>query len=149
MRVLYAIAKESYGEMKADEKDRVRPKPNGEKGNIVIFDPAQNGFKCALITIVFSCACLEALLHLLIGKYFGRKECALTDKCIHEDKMAILGCKDDALFDAVESLRRARKEILHEKAYCDNGKIKIAQKEAEKSVISLDAVCNFFNIKLI
>ena len=67
VRVLYAIAKESCVETKADEKKRVRPKANGEKGNIMTFDPHQTGFKYALITIVFCCACLEALLHLLIG----------------------------------------------------------------------------------
>lgn len=148
VRIFYAIAKESFDEMKAEEKKHMRPKANGEPGNIITIDLDQKGFKAALKTIVFCGVYFDAFLHLLIGKRFGSKECKNTDKCTYEDKLAILGCQDDKLFDACEYLRKVRNKIVHEKAYFDNKRIKIAQKEAEKAIQSLDSICQFLSIEL-
>ena len=148
VRIFYAIAQESFHEMKFDWEKRVSPKPNGELGYIKRLDPEQKGFKAALKTIVFCGVCLDALLHLLIGKHFGREECKNTDKYTYEDKLAILGCTDYDLFDKCEYLRKIRKEIVHEKAYLDKGELRIAQREAEKSIASLDSICQFFEVTL-
>ena len=148
VRSFYAIAKESFNEVKAEEKKNTRPKPNGESGYIKTFDPNQKGFKNALVTIVFCGVCLESLLHLLIGKRLGPHECKKTDNHSYKEKVILLGCQDKAIIDGCEHFRKCRKEIVHEKAYFDKGGSRIAQTEAAKAIELLDSICQFFKIKL-
>lgn len=119
VRIFYAIAKESFHEMEVNEKEGKRPKPNGEPGYIITFDPNQKGFKNALVTIVFCGVCMEALLHLLIWKRLGHNECKKYDRALYEEKLRLLGCNDQALIDGCEHFRNCRREIVHEKACLD------------------------------
>ena len=97
-------------------------------------------FKEAMITIVFGCVWLEAILHLLIVKVCGRKCYEEVDRKSYEEKLRLLKCDDDELFRNVTRLRIARKEIIHEKAYFEFnesgefvGKTMTAQDEAENA----------------
>lgn len=148
MRVFYAVAQESLEEMRFHTKKYSRPKPNGELGMINVLDPKQKGFKKAMITIVFCGICLDALLHLQIGTRLGVDECRRTDHKTYEDKLKLLGCEKKALLDACSQFRESRRKIVHEKAHIDNGKFKIAQREAEKSMATLDSVCQFLKVSL-
>ena len=74
VRIFYVIAKESFNEVKAEEKKHMRPKANREPGNIKTIDLDQKGFKAALKTIVFCGVCLDALLHRLIVERLGLDE---------------------------------------------------------------------------
>lgn len=148
VQIYYAIAKESIEEMKIQTKTHSRPKPNRAKGQIKIFDPKQKGFKSALVTIVFCGICLDALLHLHIGKRLNRKSCKETDHQTYEQKLILLGCADVELLESCKHFRESRNELVHEKAYFDNGKIRVAQDEAEKSMTLLDGVCQFLKVKL-
>ena len=73
VRFFYEIAKKSYEVMKADFDSHRRPKPGGEHGWILTWDPDHKSFKKAFVTIVFCGVWLEAMLHLLIVRDKGIK----------------------------------------------------------------------------
>ena len=51
-----------------------RPKDDGSPGWIKTFDPEQNSFKQAMVSIVFTGMWIEALLHLLIVRDHGTEK---------------------------------------------------------------------------
>ena len=53
VRFFYEIAKESYEVMKDEFDSHKRPKPGGEPGWILTWDPDHKSFKKAFVTIVF------------------------------------------------------------------------------------------------
>ena len=67
-----AIAEEAQAESERLAKLARRPKPDGEPGVIVTYDPEQKSFKNSLIAIVFSTMYLEALFYLLGTKNLAR-----------------------------------------------------------------------------
>lgn len=148
VRIFYVIAKESLEKMRSYTNRYSKPMLNGGQGIIHRLDPKRRAFKHALIAIVFSGICLEALLHLVIGARLGTKECAKIDGKAYEDKLKRLGCVDQKIFDGCARYRRCRREIVHEKAYLDKAETKTAQDEAEESIAMLDSVCGFLRIKL-
>ena len=77
---------------------------------------------------------LEALLHLLFvekhDKVFAKKHDNLT----YEDKLSLLGCSDQSIFDSCKHYRKVRREVVHEKAHFDTKYIRKAQTEALLSI---------------
>jgi len=132
--------------MRIYEKQYSLQKLNGEVGRVNVFDPEQKGFKKALVTIVFCGVCLDATLHLYIGKYLGPDKCEKHDRKTYEEKLSLLGCADVSLLDSCKHFRLCRKEIVHEKAYLDKN-IRSAQNEAEKSMLLLNNVFDFLKNK--
>lgn len=125
-----AIAEEAYAQVaEAAKKDRT-PKPDGS-GYILRYDPEYRSFKNSMIAVVFTGMWLEALTHLLIVRDHGEDKYREYDRKSYEDKLRLLGIKDEALLSQVAQFRTTRKELVHEKAYFDSGTIKTAQKEAE------------------
>jgi len=119
-----------------------RPKDDGTPGWIVTFDPDQKCFKQAMITIVFTGMWLEALLHLLIVREHGLEKYKECDRQLYEDKLRLIGCSDQRIFDLAKRFRKTRKELVHEKAYCDDGQLKTAQDEADNAhnlLLSIDS----------
>ena len=100
--------------MAADMAENVRAVPGGAV--VKTFDPEQLSFKQAMISVVFTCIWLEAVLHLLIVRNLGRE--AYTNKVDfsgYAAKLTLLGCGDEDLLRNAERLREARRELIHEK----------------------------------
>ena len=140
VHIFGAIADTAYNKMSEDMDKNVRSKPDGSPGVIKTFDPEQTSFKEAMISIVFSCIWLEALLHLLIVRKFGRKRFRKVDKYTYEKKLELLECSNEQLLGNVERLRTARRELVHEKAHSEygdagefTGEQRTAQDEAENA----------------
>lgn len=140
VRIFRSIADTAYEKMSEDMDKRVRPKPDGSAGVIKTFDPEQMSFKEAMISIVFTCIWLEAILHLLIVQKYGKKYFKKVDHDSYEKKLQLLECCDEQLLKNVERLRTARRELVHEKAHFEynesgefTGEWKTAQGEAENA----------------
>lgn len=139
-----AIALDAHQKMHEYINTGRRPKDDGSPGWVLSFDPEQNSFKQAMITIVFIGMWLEALLHLLIVRRLGIEMYKEYDFKPYEDKIRLLGCLDKSILDAAEKFRKCRKELVHEKAYSDSGEIKIAQDEADSAYDLLIALDELF-----
>ena len=129
-------------------ESRRRPKPDGSNGGwIITSDPDQNSFKQAMIAIVFTGMWLEAFLHLMIVRKHGKDKFEEYDFKPYEDKLHLLECSDPYIIDRAIRFRKSRKELVHEKAYFDNGEIKKAQDEADNAHELLVALNNQFIAK--
>ena len=140
VRIFRSIADSAYKKMSEDLCAGIRPKPDGGPGVVKTFDPKQMAFKEAMISIVFSCIWLEAILHLLIVQKYERKCYKKVDRKTYEYKLRLLKCEDVELLRNVKRLRTARKEIVHEKAHFEfddlgkfEGNFMLAQDEAENA----------------
>ena len=141
VRIFRSIADSAYKKMSEDLCAGISPKPDGSHGVVKTLDPEQMSFKEAMISIVFSCIWLEAILHLLIVQEYGREFYEKVDRNkSYKEKLRLLKCDDDELLRNVERLRTARKEIVHEKAHFEfdnlgkfEGNFMLAQDEAENA----------------
>lgn len=136
----YDIAHEAYSLMGQLEPPSVTPKPNGEPGRVLVFDPTQRSFKAALTTIVFCGVYLEAMLHLELVRKFGEAGAEKHDRKVYKNKLILLGCNNEAVLEASEHYRIIRREVVHEKAYPDSAHVRTAQVEAKKSIQFIDNV---------
>ena len=139
-----AIADEAHAQVVAAMEAGRRPKPDGSPGWIFTLDPEQTSFKQAMISIVFTGMWLEALMHLLIVQTHGEDVFKKYDRQPYEQKLELLNCRDAGILDRATRFRRIRKELVHEKAYQDDGEIRRAQDEAENAHALLTAVHNHF-----
>ncbi len=146
-RVFYKIAKEAYEAMRNDLDSSRRPRPGGEPGWIITYDPDKKSFKNAFITIVFCGVQIEAVLHLLIVKYKGVEVFKKYDAKSYEDKLKLLGCTDKLIMELCERFRKTRREIVHEKAYLNAESFRIAQKEAETAIELVDKIIAYFKLE--
>jgi hypothetical protein len=142
-----AIANEAYQKMVHLAEAGRRPR-NGSPGWIITYDPNQNSFKQSMISIVFTGMWLEACLHLLIVKKYGKKKFKEYDHKIYEEKLKLLGCTDVTVLARVSNFRKTRVSLEHEKAHLDGGEIKTAQNEAENAHEILVAISNHFSKQL-
>lgn len=133
--------------MKDDIASGRRPKPNGEPGWIITYDPEQKSYKAALIVIVFCGMFLEALLHLLIVNRKGIVAFKSYDRKTYEDKLRFLDCTEESILNLCENYRKARREIVHEKAHLDQTTVLFAQKEAETAITMITRIADFFKLK--
>ena len=85
----------------------------------------------------------EALFHLLIVARFGESVYNKYDKDKYENKLKLLGCKDQVLMDACKHFRDCRREIVHEKAHFTQNNFRIAQDEARTSMKLVESICRF------
>lgn len=133
--VFLAIAEEAQAESEQLAKLARRPKPNGEPGITVTYDPDQKSFKSSLIAIVFATMYLEAIFYILGIKKFGsdkyNKE--YDYKCL-EDKLPLFELNDDDLRAAAKQLRERRRELVHEKADLTESVFYVAQDEAKHAI---------------
>jgi len=129
--VYAAIAEEAFVDMEKRLAEGRKPRADG-KGYIVKFDPSQKSFKSALVYITFSALWLEAILHLRIADQHGKSRSKEADRKSYEEKLEILGVSDGELSCSLEAFRTLRREIIHEKAFFDQNKHRVAQDEARK-----------------
>ncbi|PIL12451.1 hypothetical protein P775_28530 [Puniceibacterium antarcticum] len=125
------IAEEAFESMEEAFKAIRRRRPDGG-GWIFALDPTNRSFKFALVYIAFSGMWLEAKLHLTISERFGKRVAKDIDRKDYEAKLELLGFLDADLRANLEYFRGLRREIMHEKAFLDSGKIRYAQDEAHK-----------------
>jgi hypothetical protein len=142
--VYKAIADEAHEKMHALMDSSRRPKNDGSPGWIITYDPNQNSFKQAMITIVFTGMSLEALMHLLIVRNHGEARFREYDFKPYEDKLRFLGCSDQLILERAIQFRKCRKALVHEKAHFDDGEIKVAQDEADNAHELLVAIHSHF-----
>ena len=135
--VYLTIAEEALDIMRKYSENNRTPKPNGEPGFIIKYDPNRTAFKNALIAIVFAANYLEAIFYLEGTKNFGESKYKDIDQKKYEEKLKCFGITDVELISAAVRLRTARKDITHEKAKEKlNGEVlRIAQDEAIAAVV--------------
>jgi hypothetical protein len=109
-----------------------------------IYDTDRNSFKQAMIAIVFTGMWLEALLHLLIVRKHGEETFKEYDYKTYEEKLQLLGCLDLHIIDCAKRFRKARKELVHEKAHFDNSEFTAAQDEADNAYVLLNTLHSKF-----
>ena len=148
VRYFYEIANEAFDKMNDDMGKNIKLKPNGNEGFIKTYDPQHKSFKNALITIVFAGVYLESLMHLLIVEKNDIVTYEKYDRKVYEGKLKLLGCNDSEILELCSKYRASRKEIVHEKAHLDNGKIKMAQAEAIIAMSLVNKINEHFNISM-
>ena len=148
-----AIADDAYQKMAEDLERNVRPNPDGRGGAIKRFDPERRSFKQAMVSIVFTCMWLEATLHLLIVGRCGKNRFEELDRHPYERKLEALGCGNEDLLRRVGRLRKARRELVHEKAHLEfndegefTGELMTAQEEAENARGVMEGVEHWFGV---
>lgn len=129
--VYAAIAEEAFADMERRTAEGRKPKADG-KGWVISFDPTQKSFKSALVYITFSALWLEAILHLRITRLHGKSRSKTVGRKTYEEKLKILGVNDEELSCSLAEFRALRREIIHEKAFFDQNKFRVAQDEAQK-----------------
>ncbi|MDG4576323.1 MAG: hypothetical protein P9C36_08430 [Defluviicoccus sp.] len=134
------IADEAHKKMLEAQEAGCRPKPDGSAGSVLAYDPNRTSFKHAIISVVFTGMWLEALMHQLIVKRYGKERYKDYDPKSYEEKLTLLGCCDELLLGRVKKFRNARKMLVHEKAYFDDDKFTTAQSEAENAHEILTAI---------
>lgn len=145
VRIYKQIADEAYEKMSEALNAGRRPKTDGSEGWIITPDPHQTSFKQAMVSIVFTGIWLEALLHLLIVQAHGEQVFEEYDrKKSYEDKLRKVGFDDQELLECVGKFRKARKCLVHEKAYSDTT-WETAQDAAENSHRILTALHGYFS----
>ena len=140
-----AIADEAHQAMVQLMEAGRRPKPDGSGGWIKTYDPNQTSFKQSMVSIVFTGMWLEALMHLLIVKKYGKDRFKEYDRKTYEEKLQLLDYMDEKLLHRVSRFRDSRKSLVHEKAHFDEGEIKKAQDEAENAHEMLVAIHRHFS----
>ena len=150
IRVFYHIAHEAFRAMDKDLNSSRRPKPHGEPGWIITYDPNQKSFKNAFITIVFCGVFLESLIHLLIVERKGLDIFKKYDRKPYtlKDKLQLLGCNDQSILDDSTKYRDTRNKVVHEKAYLDINNSSVAQKEATFAMELIKKIVAHFNLKI-
>lgn len=134
-----SIAKEAMDESDRIGKEQTRPKPNGEPGSIITYDPEHRSFKHSLIAIAFAGMYLDALLYITGMKRLGKEAYERIDRKCYQDKLVALGIRDSHILSACARFRTCRNELVHEKAYQES-ELWGAQVEARKAIDLIDQI---------
>ena len=114
--VYWAIAEEAHANMQTAWAEHVTPKPDGQPGYIIRWDPDRSSFKSAMIAIAFCGMFLDSLLYLSLQDRLGRVKALRVDRLPHEKRLEALGIIDSVLLDRMVAFRESRKDLVHEKA---------------------------------
>ena len=114
--VYWSIAEEAHGAMEAGLAESMTPKPNGEPGYIIRWDPNRRSFKNAMVAIAFAGMYIDALLYIALQSRLGRADALKVDRLPHEERLERLGVTDAAVLTRVKAFREAQKDLVHEKA---------------------------------
>ena len=125
---------------------QTRPKPNGEPGAIITFDPEQRSFKYSLIAIAFAGIYLDALLYIEGIRKLGQEAYSKIDRSTYEKKLRALGLSDPDLIDSCRQFREVRNELVHERAL-EQTEIRGAQIEARRGINLIERVTELLSDK--
>jgi hypothetical protein len=148
LSIFLDLARESLANSEKISAGQGRPKPNGEKGEIINFDPRRQSFKQALISIAFAGVYLDALLHLEGVSRLGKASYEKFEKKHYEAKLQALGITDSGLLRSCRRFRESRNDLMHEKPIDLSPNIpagipnvwRTAQEEARHAIDFIDAV---------
>jgi hypothetical protein len=115
--VYRSIALEAAEESQRLLNEHRRPKPNGEPGYIITWDPDRRSFKQAMIAIAFAGMYLEALIRILKMKRRrsgGGKRKKSASPSRYRSGLEALGVTDKDLLEATAHFNDARDDLLHE-----------------------------------
>ena len=149
LHVYLAIAEEAVEKSRQLFEAARTPKPDGQPGHIIAFDPEQKSFKQSLIAIAFAGMYLETLLGHIGNARLGKALYGKIDRqTTYEEKLSLLGILDPIVLANCKRFREARNDLMHEKAV-DLAALKIeetriAQEEAEFGVAFVKSVINKF-----
>jgi hypothetical protein len=137
--VYLSIAEEAQAESERLGKLARRPKPDGEPGFIITYDPERRSFKHSLVAIAFAGMFLEAAFYIAGVKRFGKIEYNKKyDRKLYEEKLQIFGIRDPELLAEAKRFRLMRNDLVHEKAVETSelafGAVYTAQDEAKKAI---------------
>lgn len=136
--IYLAIAVEALEASKRLDEASRRPKPDGQPGFVITYDPARGSFKQSLIAIVFAGIYLDALLYIVGVTKLGKSHYRKIEHAKYETKLEALGVTDEKIVKTCEEFRKARNDLVHEKAIdpeeADGATILTAQHEAEIAV---------------
>lgn len=149
--VYRGIAEEALSEAVRLDAAAKSPKPDGSPGFVIRFDPERKSFKKSLVAIAFSGIYLEALLFMEGTFRMGASWEQQFDRKPYEEKLKALGITDEALLASAKRLRKARKELVHEKARpLDSATLSNsywAQPEAAASVAFVQAIAEKLRVQ--
>ena len=139
LHVYLTMAKEAM-----DESDRIgdaqtRPKPHGEPGSIITYDPKHRSFKNSLIAIAFAGMYLDTLLYITGMNRLGKVAYDRIDRKCYEDKLVALGIRESNILSACARFRTCRNELVHERAFQESESW-AAQVEARKAIDLIDQI---------
>lgn len=144
INVYLEIAEEALAESERLKAQGRTPKPNGEPGLIIKYDPDRKSFKNSLTAITFSGIYLDALLYITGVARLGKDEYLKIERKHYELKLQHLGFSDPQLLASCKKFRDARNDLVHEKATeisgMSVGENHVAQTEAKNAVSFVKAV---------
>lgn len=136
--VYLAIAEQALMESKRLDEAARMPKPDGNPGFVVTYDPEHTSFKQSLIAMVFAGIYLEAWLYVVGVGRLGKDEYMKIERKHYEEKLQALGVTDIETLATCKRFREARNDLVHEKAIeplaIDETVFRTAQQEAEIAV---------------
>jgi hypothetical protein len=146
LHVYLQIAEDAAAESRRLLEEGRRPKPDGQPGYIVTWDPDRRSFKQSLIAIAFTGMYLEALLALVGKERLGKDQYKKIDRFTYEEKLKKLGVSDSSLLLDCKRFREARNDLVHEKAL-DLGELtpstmRTAQEEASLGIELVKAIAD-------
>jgi hypothetical protein len=114
-----------------------KPRPDGQPGYIITYDPKQKSFKHSLIAIVFAGIYFEALVYIEGVRLLGKSKYKKISNAKYEVKLRALGMDDKSLLENCERFRKSRNDLVHEKAddfKSSKTKLRFAQVEAQHAI---------------
>lgn len=141
--VYFAIAVEAQAEAERLDNLARTPKPDGEPGFIVAYDPEQKSFKNSLIAIAGMY--LESLFYIEGTKRYGKKKYNNKYDCkSYEDKLQLFGLTDQVLLAEAQYFRKMRRDLIYEKAVelsdLTADTMHFAQEDAKRAVLFVKQV---------
>jgi hypothetical protein len=129
-KIYLDIAVDAYEMSKQIEVASRRPKPDGQPGFVITYDP--KSFKQSLIAIAFAGIYLEALLYIVgVGK-LGKEGYNKIDRKEYEKKLEALGVTDPNTLGTCKKFREARNDLVHEKAIHPQAVGEVTFREAQR-----------------
>jgi hypothetical protein len=138
------IARGSLLEAQKLDRAATRPKADGKPGSVITYDPERRSYKLSLIALVFEGVYLDALLYIVGVKRLGKSRYGAIENRTYECKLFYLGIDDTKLLKACERFRKARNDLVHEKAIevhkLKGDKVRFAQDEAKTGMVFIQDV---------
>jgi len=85
----------------------------------------------------------ESLVHLIMIEQFGEIDARKWDRRSYSEKCKKLGCTDKSILDQVQTFSDSRNDVMHEKAYWNQGSYTTAQDEAMRAMAFMKLIDSF------
>jgi hypothetical protein len=142
------IVQSTFSKWEELSKASVKANPHNPKGYVIVMPLKLERFRQGLVCIVFCGVYLEALFVIIGRKKFGVKYDKYYDKLIYEAKLTLFGCSDTKIISKCEQFRKARNDIIHEKALDINdiAECKDIDKEVNNAFVLGNLINSYFEV---